>query len=95
MLKAIKIFLLKLKIGYRFIYMITNKDCTFCTAHRVIGIRSFCDRYKFFVNLNYICNHFVPKQIPHNAELIKAQNQILGIFNTLKGIIYNIGGKNV
>jgi hypothetical protein len=90
MIKQIKLFLLKISIGYKFIsYIKTQKDCFSCNAFCVIGYKSFCDRYKFHVSVNYLCAHYAPKQIigKDRAELGKAKNHILGIFNALKGMI--------
>ena len=90
MIKAIKLFLLKRKIGYKFIfYPKIQKDCLFCNAFCIIKYHSFCDRYKFYVSANYICNHFVPRQISgiERAELEKAKNHIQGILDGLMGMI--------
>jgi len=57
MIKAIKLFFLKRKIGYKKQTFAVNK-CFQCLAYRK---GRYCDRYKFDTYCGYsTCNHFVP-----------------------------------
>jgi hypothetical protein len=104
MIKAIKLFLLKIKIRYRKAYpkgMETYnkntklwKDCSLCLAFTI----AFCDRYKIKTGVMYVCDHFVPKTKPalsekEKAEFEKAGNRLLGILEGFKGMIDNFGGR--
>jgi len=95
MLEAVKLFLLKRKIGYRHGGEDDYEDvCRYCIAYKPCPLY-YCDRFKFMVDGDYdYCNHFAPRQISAKdmVELEKAKSHIQGIFNGLMGIIN--GGRN-
>jgi hypothetical protein len=81
MLKAISLFLLKRKIGYKK-YKAGKEFCYVCIA----GMFCFCDRYKIKTDNLSCCKHFAPKQIPERdrAEIKKAKDIFTSIFEGLK-----------
>ncbi|MDR0301060.1 MAG: hypothetical protein LBI04_01965, partial [Treponema sp.] len=95
MIKAIKLFLLKRRIGYKPpCKRSVNKYCRICIAYKNDGYwdsYDYCDRYKFAIEYYHTCDHFVhrkPLSEKERAELEKAGNRLLGI---VKGMIDNFG----
>jgi len=89
MIKAIKLFLLKRRIGYR--KAIDNNRCWNCFAFNGI-----CDRYKIAARYFFTCNHFVPKNYNRTiSEKEKVEiERVKNTFETLLGGFDKlIGGK--
>ena len=107
--EAIKLFLLKKKIGYKDvwyedIYYAYRKSCVCCLAYKIyketdVVTRGFCDRYKFNTNIAKICKHFVPKYYnktisnTQRDEFEKAKKYALSYIDDLLNIINSIGVK--
>lgn len=92
--KAIFLFKLKRKIGYREIKKLesTGKGCGFCIAFKR-GV-NYCDRYKLPVSAGCVCGHFVDSGVwtagrlkMDKDEIEKAGEELLGIVESFtKGV---------
>jgi hypothetical protein len=97
MIQAIKLFLLKRRIGYKPYERGVNNYCCTCIAYEnsYYALNGYCDRYKFTIKNYYTCSHFVP-ETPYplsekdRAELEKTKNYL---WDTFKGMIDNFGGR--
>jgi len=85
MIKAIKLFLLKRKIGYR---KVDNNKCWTCFAFEC----GYCARFHFNASSIGTCNHFVPKNYNQTVSE-KERVSIENIISSLNKMIDIIGGK--
>jgi len=99
MLKAIRLFLLKRKIGYKYKWD-SESCCLLCIAYRKDELgATYCDRFKFRLYADDICYHFVPNKqielpIPTPRQIIgyaKAQEDLFAIFDGLMGMVNKLG----